>query len=131
MASLNAGLLHLHPQALWWRRRTEWCHHVWPQYSRISFFHWYARLLFLSFFTLPFNTVFIGIGIEILLEAPTQQARLGQPMTGATISDSWMFCIVHELAHQCYALGLQIRQLLEKVTMPCHYGGKRCYVSFL
>jgi hypothetical protein len=75
------------------------------------------------------NTFFfaIGIGIEILLECPTPQARLagsnpnGQ-VTGATISDGWMFAVVHEIAHQCFALGLQIRQLLEKVhtlTSPC------------
>jgi hypothetical protein len=65
--------------------------------------------------------VITGIGIEVLLEAPTPQARLAGAngaVTGASISDSWMFAIVHEIAHQCFALGLQIRQLLEKVTSP-------------
>jgi hypothetical protein len=66
------------------------------------------------------NTFFfaIGIGIEILLEAPSNQARItgtNGAVTGASIADSWMFAIVHEIAHQCFALGLQIRQLLEKV----------------
>jgi hypothetical protein len=69
----------------------------------------------------PYQTTFyfaIGIGIEILLEAPSTQARLAGKdgvVTGASISESWMFAIVHEIAHQCFALGLQIRQLLEKV----------------
>jgi hypothetical protein len=73
----------------------------------------------------PYQNTFyyaIGIGIEIMLEAPTTQSRLSGPdgaVTGATISESWMFAVVHEMAHQCFALGLQIRQLLEKVTQ-CH-----------
>jgi len=55
-----------------------------------------------------------------MLECPTEQARLAGPsgtITGASISDSWSFCIVHEIAHQCFALGLQIRQLLEKLQL--------------
>jgi len=69
----------------------------------------------------PYKTSFffaIGVGVEILLEAPSEQARLtgkDGTVTGASISDSWMFSIVHEIGHQVFALGLQIRQLLEKV----------------
>lgn len=61
----------------------------------------------------------IGAGIEIQLECPTSEARItgSNGVTGASISDSWMFCIVDELAHQVYALGLQIRQLLEKLPV--------------
>jgi hypothetical protein len=75
------------------------------------------------------NTFFyaIGVGVEILLEAPTGQSRLTGPngaMTGASISDSWMFAIVHEIGHQCFALGLQIRQLLEKLhVLSVEIGG--------
>ncbi len=71
----------------------------------------------------PFQNTFyfaIGIGIEIFVEAPTAQARLAGSngvATGASITDSWMFAITHEIAHQCFALGLQIRQLLEKLQL--------------
>jgi len=71
----------------------------------------------------PYQTTFyfaIGIGIEILLEAPTAQSRLAGKdgvITGTSISQSWMFAIIHEIAHQCFTLGLQIRQLLEKLQL--------------
>jgi hypothetical protein len=68
------------------------------------------------------NTLYYGIGtgIELVLEAPTAQSRMrdiktGMMMTGLSISKSWMFTILNEVAHQCFALGVQIRQLLEQV----------------
>jgi hypothetical protein len=71
----------------------------------------------------PFQNTFfyaIGTGIELLLECPSEQAKLAGPtgaITGASISESWAFAIVHEIAHQCFALGLQIRQLLERLQL--------------
>lgn len=71
----------------------------------------------------PYQNTFyfaIGIGIEILVEAPVSQARVtaaNGTLTGVSISESWMFAIVHEIAHQCFQLGIQIRQLLEKLHL--------------
>lgn len=56
--------------------------------------------------------------MEIFLEVPSEQAHLrddkGQ-ITSASLAASWMFGVVHEVAQQCFALKLIIRQRIDEV----------------
>jgi hypothetical protein len=93
-------------------------------YQNTFFFAIGQFLQYLVFFFDQYRIVAYrsGIGIEIVMEAAPQEARLSDAkgdITGPSIGDSWMFAVLHELAHQCFSLGLQIRQLLEKVVKPC------------
>ena len=85
----------------------------------------------------PFRTThnfLVGIGLEIQLECPIEHSCLLPPTVKSTdnktdkttdkifptkesLSFSWQFGIVYEIAQQCFVLGLQIRSLIE--TMGC------------
>jgi len=52
------------------------------------------------------------------LECPAEEARLTDGngnITAASLAGNWMFGITYEIAQQCFALGLQIRQLIEQL----------------
>ncbi len=63
----------------------------------------------------PCQNAFIfrmGIGIEIFLETYAEHAP---PLLSRRdlLQNNWMFKIIHELAHKCFALKLKVRQLLD------------------